>query len=144
MLAQYTAASLTSEAKLLASPGSADTVPTVQHQEDHVPMGPSAARSALEVVDRVADVVAIELLCAAQALDFRIHGEAEADNGAIQSTPPLRPAAATQAVHARVRELVSRLTDDRVLYHDLKALGSAVRAGRFSEPSADDSGPAGM
>ena len=118
MLAQYTAASLVSEAKMLAFPGSADSIPTVQHQEDHVPMGPSAARSALEVADRVADVIAIELMCAAQALEFREPEHAQ-------------PGVGTQGVYETVRAYVSRLTDDRVLHPDLEALGGAVRGGAF-------------
>ena len=121
MLAQYTAASLTSEAKLQASPASIDTIPTVQHQEDHVPMGPGAARSALAVLDLVSDVIAIELLCAAQGLDFR------KDAG-------FEPAAATQRVYEAVRARVDRLVDDRPLHPDLVAVGQAVRDGVFSDP----------
>ncbi len=119
MLAQYTAASLVNECKGLAHPGSVDSIPTVQHHEDHVSMGPVAASSALEVVDLVADVVAIELLCAAQGLDFRI------DEGA-------KPGAGTQSLHDRVRQVVTRWTDDRELHPDLRALGDAVRRGRFA------------
>ncbi len=121
MLAQYTAASLVSEAKLLAMPGSVDSVPTVQHQEDHVSMAPIAARSALEVIDRVADVVAIELLCAAQGLDLR----RDEDSG-------LRPGVGTAALHEQVRARVERWIDDRILHPDLAALGAAVRQGVFS------------
>lgn len=120
MLAQYTAASLVSEAKMLSFPGSIDTLPTVQHQEDHVPMGPSAARAALEVVERVADVVAIELLCATQAMEFRLAAD-----------PPTRPGPGTRRIYEEVRSHVPPMVDDRVLHPDLAALGAAVRAGRF-------------
>ncbi len=123
MLAQYTAASLLSEAKGLAVPASIDNVPTVQHHEDHVSMGPIAARSALEVLDRVADVVAIELLCGAQGLDFRMSGyEGE----------PQQPGAGTRSVYDRVRERVKRWDDDQVLHPDLVAMGRAVREGVFA------------
>ena len=131
MLAQYTAASLVSEAKQLAVPASIDTLPTVQHQEDHVPMAPSAARSALEVIDRVADVVGIELLCGAQGLDFRMAGEAVDAEGRLGSTEPRQPAAATRAIYDLVRARVPRLDDDRVLHPDLLAVGRAVRQGCF-------------
>src|SRR5262249_19860836 len=112
MLAQYTAASVLAEAKTLSMPASIDSIPTVQHQEDHVSMGPVSARSALEVADRVADVVAIELLCAAQGLDFRLTGD-----------PPQRPAPATAAIYGKVRERVARWDDDQVLHPDIAALG---------------------
>ncbi len=124
MLAQYTAASLVSETKSLAVPASVDSVPTVQHQEDHVPMAPHAARGALEVIERVYDVVAIELLCAAQAVDLRMDPVDDA---------PASPGDRTRRILERVREVVPRLFEDRVLHPDLAALGRAVRAGRFSE-----------
>jgi len=120
MLAQYTAASLTSEAKMLAVGASIDTIPTVQHQEDHVSMGANAARSALEVVDRVADVVAIELLAAAQGLDLRLDADPQPAVGV-----------GTREIHARVRARVKRWVDDRVLHPDLASLGDALRAGAF-------------
>jgi histidine ammonia-lyase len=123
MLAQYTAASLLSEAKGLAMPASIDNIPTVQHHEDHVSMGPIAARSALEVLDRVADVVGIELLCGAQGLDFRMSGFAG---------EPQQPGAGTRLVYDRVRERVRRWDDDQVLHHDLVAMGRAVREGAFA------------
>lgn len=119
MLAQYTAASLVSECKGLSHPASVDTIPTVQHHEDHVSMAPGAARGALEVVELLSDVVAIELLCGAQGLDFRME-EGQA------------PGEGSRGVYELVRERVSRWTDDRFLHPDLKALGEAVRAGVFS------------
>ncbi len=131
MLAQYTAASLLSEAKGLSMPASVDNVPTVQHHEDHVSMGPIAARSALEVLDRVADIVAIELLCAAQGLDFRTSGQAVGADGQLQAVEPQQPGAGTRVIFDRVRERVRRWEDDQVLHHDLVALGAAVRDGAF-------------
>lgn len=132
MLAQYTAASLVSECKGLAHPASVDTVPTVQHHEDHVSMAPIAARAAHEVLDILSDVIAIELLCAAQGLDFRIAGEAVDDAGQPVRDTPLQPGAGSRSVHDRVRQSVARWTDDRVLHTDLEALGDAVRQGVFS------------
>ncbi|MCB9668913.1 MAG: aromatic amino acid lyase [Alphaproteobacteria bacterium] len=119
MLAQYTAASLVSECKGLSHPASVDSVPTIQHHEDHVSMGPLAAAGALHILELLADVVAIELLCAAQGLDFHL----EAGD---------RPAEGTMEIYRRVRERVPRWDADRVLHHDLKTLGQAVRAGVFA------------
>ncbi|MCA9570530.1 MAG: aromatic amino acid lyase, partial [Myxococcales bacterium] len=119
MLAQYTAASRLSECKGLAHPASVDSIPTIQHREDHVSMGPLAAAGALHILELLADVVAIELLCAAQGLDFHL----EAGD---------RPAEGTMEIYRRVRERVPRWDADRVLHHDLKTLGQAVRAGVFA------------
>jgi histidine ammonia-lyase len=90
MLTQYTAASLASECKGLAHPASVDTIPTVQHHEDHVSMGPIAARMLLEMVECVADIVGIEVLLAAQALDLRMRGVAFDANGAPMDAEPIQ------------------------------------------------------
>lgn len=119
MLAQYTAASLVSECKGLSHPASVDSIPTIQHHEDHVSMGPQAARGALHIIELLFDVVAIELLCGAQGLDFHLR-----EGGT--------PGAGTQAVYDAVRERVPTWEKDRVLHNDLRALGEAVRAARFS------------
>jgi histidine ammonia-lyase len=132
MLAQYTAASLVSECKGLSHPASVDSIPTVQHHEDHVSMGPIAARGALAIADMLADVLAIELLCAAQGLDFHLAGEAIDAEGRQVRVPPLRCGAGTRVTFERVRRLVTRWTDDRVMHPDLVILGGAVRDGRFS------------
>ena len=71
MIVQYTAAALASENKVLAHPASADSIPTSANQEDHVSMGATAARHARTVLGHVEQILAIELLCAAQALDLR-------------------------------------------------------------------------
>ena len=119
MLAQYTAASVVSEAKAMCHPASVDSVPVVQHHEDHVSMASVAARSALRVVDLVADVAAIELLCGAQGLDLRLEqGET--------------PGGGTRLTWQRVRQHVDRWIEDRELHPDLSALGEAVRAGAFA------------
>ena len=122
MLAQYTAASLVSEARGLAHPASVDSIPTVQHREDHLPMSPIAARGALSITELLADVVAIELMCAAQGIDCLVAsegGERSLGRGSAQS-------------RSEVRRWVARWEDDRALHPDLVALGRAVRAGRFS------------
>ena len=106
MLAQYTAAALVSENKVLSHPATVDSIPTSANQEDHVSMGAVAARKALRILRHAQQVIGIELLCAAQALDFR---------------RPLQPAPGTQRAYDAVRAIVPRLTADRVLAPDLAA-----------------------
>jgi histidine ammonia-lyase len=125
MLAQYTAASLVSENKVLAHPASVDTIPTSGNQEDHVSMGWTAARKLREVVANVRTVLAVELLCAAQGVD---------DRAAIA-----RPGPAISAVHARLRKEVAPMEVDRCvsdqititdrLLPDLVAEAGAVTGG---------------
>ncbi|MEQ1566395.1 MAG: aromatic amino acid lyase [Myxococcota bacterium] len=133
MLAQYTAASVLAEMKAMCMPASIDSIPTVQHQEDHASMGPVAARSALAVIDRVADVVGIELLCAAQGLDFRIAGRAVGPDGQLGAVEPQQPGRLTRRAWEKVRERVARWDDDQVLHPDLVKVGELVRAGAFDE-----------
>src|SRR5688572_10474744 len=100
MMAQVTAAALASECKVLAHPATVDTIPTDGNKEDVVPMSMGAAWKLRRVVENVRHVLAIELMCAAQALDFR---------APLQSSIPLRRA------HQSVRSLIPHLARDRVL-----------------------------
>lgn len=119
MLAQYTAAALASEMKGLAHPASVDTIPTVQHHEDHVSMSPIAGRMALQSIECLADIVAIELLVGAQALDLR-----EQDDGF--------PAPQKLALlHQHIRKKVHFWKDDNVLHPDIRALSEMVRQSDF-------------
>jgi histidine ammonia-lyase len=106
MVIQYTAAALVSELRALAHPVSIDSISTSDNQEDHVSMGMTAALMALEAVERLEKVIAIELLCACQALDC--------DPGA--------PGAAVASLHAAVRRLVPPLAEDRPPADDLAAV----------------------
>ncbi|HVB26282.1 MAG TPA: histidine ammonia-lyase, partial [Mycobacteriales bacterium] len=108
MLAQYTAAAVVSENKVLSHPASVDSIPTSGNQEDHVSMGWGAARKLREVVANVRTVLAVELVCAAQAVDLR-----EAIAG---------PASATAAVHTRLRREVERMDVDREVASQLAAV----------------------
>jgi histidine ammonia-lyase len=117
MMAQVTAAALASECKVLSHPASVDTIPTDGNKEDVVPMAMGAAWKLRRVVQNVQRVLAIELMCAAQALDFR---------------RPLRPGAGVALAHAAVRALVPPLERDRVLSPDIETLAAAVAAGRFA------------
>ncbi len=118
MMAQVTAAALASECKTLSHPASVDTIPTDGNKEDVVPMAMGAAIKLRRVVHNVRHVLAIELMCAAQALDYRL---------------PLLPGAGAAAGHARVRALVPTLELDRVLSPDISALAAAVASGTFSD-----------
>lgn len=132
MLAQYTAASLASECKTLAHPASVDTIPTTQHHEDHNSMGPIAARTTLEVVECVADVVGIEALLAAQGLDLRQQGRSWTAEGEPVQVDPVALAPAVGDLWAAVRGVVPFWEDDGVLHPALEAVGQLVRAGRLS------------
>lgn len=117
MLAQYTAAALASECKGLAHPASADSIPTVQHHEDHVSMSPIAARKTLQITECLADIIAIELLVGAQALDLRL----KEDN----HTTPVH----LHELHVQIREDVPFWQDDGVLHPAIRSLSVMVRHG---------------
>jgi histidine ammonia-lyase len=117
MIVQYSAAALVAELRALAHPVSVDSIPTSDNQEDHVSMGMTAAMMALDSVERLERVVAIELLCAAQAVDC--------DPG--DASPMVA------AAHARVRERVPRLIEDRPPAGDLPWLETLVRDGALAE-----------
>jgi histidine ammonia-lyase len=114
MMAHVTAAALASESKALAHPASVDSIPTSAGKEDHVSMGPTAAWKASRVVGNTARVLAVELLAACEALEFR---------RPLLSSPPL------EAVHARVRERVATHGQDRVLGPEIEALAQLLRGG---------------
>jgi histidine ammonia-lyase len=114
MLAQYTAASLVSENKVLAHPASVDTIPTSGKQEDHVSMGWTSVRKLREVVANVRTVLAVEVLCAAQGVDLRA-------SVALPSEP-------LQAVHALVRSRVPRMDVDREVSSQIVAVDELLPA----------------
>jgi histidine ammonia-lyase len=118
MIAHVTAAALLNEAKMLAHPASVDSVPTSGGKEDHVSMGMTAALKLRQVVENAEMVLGIELMTAAQALEFRL---------------PLKAALKVEAARARVREFVAPLREDRVLAGDIACLAAAVRAGSFDD-----------
>ena len=122
MILQYTAAALVSENKVLVHPASADSIPTSANQEDHVSMGSIAARHARAVVAHVEQVLAIELIVAAQALDYR-----------LELLPGTTPGEGVRAAHAAVRAVVPRLHGDREPGPDLAAALQLVRGGRLAD-----------
>ncbi|MBI3538715.1 MAG: histidine ammonia-lyase [Candidatus Eisenbacteria bacterium] len=111
MLAQYTAAALVSENKTLCHPASVDSIPTGAGIEDHVSMAPIAGRHALRVVENAAHVVALELMCAARALEFR---------------RPLRAGLGSERLYGMVRRVVPTPEGDRPLSEPCQALSRWV------------------
>lgn len=117
MMAQIVAASLITELRLRAVPASVDNVPTDNNKEDHVSMGVAAALKARESVKLLETVLALELMTAAQALEF---------------LKPLKPGAGVQKAYDIVRSQVAPLQEDRVLHTDIDVLTALVRDGKFA------------
>jgi histidine ammonia-lyase len=118
MIPQVTAAALTSENKSLAFPASVDSIPTSAGQEDHVSMAPIAARKAVQIARNCAGIIAVELIAAAQGVDYHA---------------PLKTSRALQAVHGKVRAISPRLETDRYWADEMAALQAAVLAGEIGE-----------
>lgn len=117
MIAHVTAAALASENKSLAHPASVDSLPTSANQEDHVSMATFAARRLAEMAENTRGIVAIELLAAAQGIDFHA---------------PLQTSAHLRAAHAVVREAAAFLEHDRFFAPDIDATKALIAAGRFN------------
>jgi histidine ammonia-lyase len=144
MIAQYTAASLVSENKVLAHPASVDSIPTGANAEDHVSMSTHAARKLRTILTNAQHVLAIELLVAAQAVDWRVamiggvseaHDLVQAETQAAAFEAAVRGHAreiarslgyGTHAVYLRVREVVEPLFADRPLSDDVRRLRAAL------------------
>lgn len=120
MIAQVTAAALTSEVKTLAHPASVDTIPTSANKEDHVSMSMGAALKAERALQLATLVIAVEVLCACQALDL---------------LTPLTTSDPLARVHRAVRERVATLTDDRTLAPDLDRIAQMIRSGALEYAS---------
>ncbi|MEW5955930.1 MAG: aromatic amino acid lyase, partial [Candidatus Micrarchaeota archaeon] len=117
MIAQYTAAALVSENKILASPASVDSIPCSADQEDHVSMGTIAARKAREIIRNAEAVVGIELICGCQAYEFQ---------------KPAKLGRGTAAAYDAVRSVSPKVEEDREFYRDIEAVASQlVRSGRL-------------
>lgn len=112
MVAQYTAAALVSENKVLSHPATVDSISVSADQEDHVAMAPVAIRKCTEILKNVGAVLAVEMFAAAQAFDFR---------------KPLKPGKGTRIAYDIIRQHVSFLESDRVLYPDINKIAELVR-----------------
>jgi histidine ammonia-lyase len=118
MVAQYTAAALVAENRRLAAPASVDSIPTSGMQEDHVSMGWGAALKLRSVLDNLTNILAVELLASARALDLRA---------------PLKPSPATAAVRDLVRRDVKGPGPDRAVAPELAAVAALIRSGAVVE-----------
>jgi histidine ammonia-lyase len=114
MIAQYTAAALVSENKILAHPACVDSIPTSANKEDHVSMGTIAARKAKSILENAETVLAIELLCGAQAMDLFTN---------------LKPGAGVLAAYKTLRKHVRHMHRDRELAPDIEAVHRIIAGG---------------
>jgi len=112
MIAQYTAASLVSENKVLAHPASVDSIPTSANQEDHNSMGSIAAQKCYRIMQNLENVLAIELMTAAQALEF---------------LKPHKPGVGTAAAYKEIRKAIKPLDSDRLLFSDVKKAADLIK-----------------
>lgn len=117
MIPPYAAAAMAAENRALAAPATVHTVSTCAGQEDHVSMGTTAAMQARTATANAAGIIAIELLCAAQAADFHA---------------PLRPGRGTRAAHAAIREVVAFRHADREMAPDIEAVRDLITDGRLA------------
>jgi histidine ammonia-lyase len=116
MVAQYVGASLVSDNKTLAHPDSVDSIPTSANQEDHVSMGANGARHLSEIIDNVTNVIAIEFLCSAQAIDLRKNGKKKLGTG-------------THVAYRLIREKVHMYQNDHEMTPDIESLVSLINSG---------------
>jgi histidine ammonia-lyase len=125
MMVQVLAAALVSENKPLAHPASVDSIPTSANREDHVPMSTAAARKCRVVVANTTRVLACEVLCAAQGLEFQL---------------PLRPGRGVSAAYRHVRAHVPPLERDRTLHKDLEVVEGLIRSGSLLDEVEQECG----
>jgi histidine ammonia-lyase len=115
MIAQYTAAALVSENKVLAHPACVDSIPTSANKEDHVSMGTIAIRQTRDVLDNVIHIIAVELICAAQAYDLWTYQK------------KLKAGKGTGAAYRVIRKKIPFLDQDRVLSMDIEAMVAMIK-----------------
>jgi histidine ammonia-lyase len=126
MIPQYTAAALVSENKILCHPASVDSIPTSLGQEDHVSMGSISALKLLPVLKNVERVLAVELLCATQALDFRA---------------PLKPGKGVHVAHEMLRQQIGHAQHDYEVRNDLDLCADILRTGDLATAVESQIGP---
>jgi len=116
MIAQYTAASLVSENKVLCHPASVDSIPTSANQEDHNSLGSISARNCFDVLNNVEKIIAIEILCSCQGVDF---------------LKPLKCGAGTNAAYNQVRKSVKHISDDVVMSEYIQSVSDVIYNNSF-------------
>ncbi len=129
MIGQYVAASLVSENKVLSHPACVDSIPTSANKEDHVSMGTIAVRQTRSILENVENVVAIELLCAAQAYDL------------ITEKKPMKAGVGTRAAYGVIRDHIPYFNKDRDLYLDIEAMVKILRSGEIIKAVEKAAGP---
>ena len=128
MIAQYAAAALVSENKVLAHPACVDSIPTSANKEDHVSMGTIAIRQCREILNNVEHVIAVEMLCAAQAYDL------------ITENNPLAAGRGTMEAYRIIREKIPYLSEDRVISEDIETMVDLIRTSRIVDAVEKKSG----
>lgn len=128
MIAQYTAAALVSENKILAHPACVDSIPTSANVEDFVSMGTIAARKARQILENVENIAAIELLCATQALDFRMGNLKIQNSNTPNSKIKGKPGPGTLAAYNLIRKDVKPLKADRELDQDINNIKELIKS----------------
>ena len=123
MILQYTTAALVSENKGLCFPASADSIPTSLGQEDHVSMGSISGRKAIRVLNNLEKILAIELLCAAQAFDFR---------------KPLTSSKILDKVHKNIRLTIEHATEDRIFSKDIEKAIAILKSDKLLEITSEN------
>ena len=121
MLLQYTAAALCSENKTLAHPDSVDTIPSSGNVEDHVSMGANAALHCQQIIENVRTIIAIELMSAAQAVEFR-----------LRENPSLSLGQGTHKAYQKIREVVPFFEQDAYFKPSMDAVGEMIKQGKFT------------
>ena len=116
MIAQYTAASLVSENKVLSHPASVDSIPSSANQEDHVSMGSISSRKALEIKNHLSRILSIELLCASQAIDLKKN---------------LKLGDGTSVIYEMIRKIVDFIDKDRFFYEDINNIEKLINDESF-------------
>ncbi len=131
MIVQYSAAALVSENKILSHPASVDSIPSSANQEDHVSMGTIGARKSLEILKNVRRVLAMELMCAAQAVDLR--REMIAEDPEYKDDQRYKLGRITQKAYSLIRTVVCRLTEDKELHEDINRCEALIISGKLNE-----------
>jgi len=143
MIAQYTAAAIVSENKVLAHPASVDSIPTSANQEDHVSMGTISARKARTIMHNLRRVLAIELLCAAQGLDMRcgvidsVPDIGHVSKGSGKFTPGsdtehgMKAGLGVEAAYRFVRNHIPFLEEDREMHLDMAKAEEIIASGEL-------------
>ena len=125
MIAQYTAASLVSENKVLCHPASVDSIPTSANQEDHNSLGSISARHCFEVLNNVEKIIAIEILCACQGIDF---------------LKPLKCGTGTSSAYSQIRKSVNHIFDDVMVSEYIQSVSDVIYSNNFVKNVESKSG----